>query len=117
MLHVLTKDEGRALSSIDVSAEALRHHERPYGDGGGIVDNYLTRYLTGWSALGRPTKAGVWGVTHPPPLTASHFLAALHNLQRMQVRGWGRGLALPAVCAVQPSREARRASCQPAVDS
>lgn len=85
MLHVLTKEDGRALDSIDVSAEVLRHSRRQPGEAGGIVDNYLTRFAAGWSALGRPTKAGVWGVRDVPPLTWRHFQRAMHNLERMQV--------------------------------
>ncbi|KAL4458052.1 hypothetical protein ABPG75_012917 [Micractinium tetrahymenae] len=85
MLHVLTKEDNRSLDSTDLSTEVLRHSRRPPGEAGGIVDNYLTRYAAGWSVLGSPTKAGVWGVRDVPPLTWRHFQRALHNLERMQV--------------------------------
>lgn len=97
MLHVLTKEDGRDLSSIDVSAEVLRHSRRKPGEAGGIVDNYLTRFAAGWSVLGRPTKAGVWGVRGVPQLTWHHFQRAMHNLERMQV-GVTPGVGVPWWC-------------------
>lgn len=50
---------------------------------GGVLDNYITRYLAGHSSLGRPFKAGVHNVTNIVPVNRAMYDRAAHNLLNM----------------------------------
>lgn len=56
-----------------------------YPDGGAVPDNYNTRFFAGYSALGRPSSAGVHNVKSLPPVTLEVFLRAVDNLARLDV--------------------------------
>lgn len=77
-------------TSSNLSASVLNHTSGSWKlgswpNGGGIADNYITRYFAGWSALGRPASAGVHNITGIKPVNTAMFLRAVEHISRLDV--------------------------------